>query len=357
MKRPAMTLIELLAALVILSAVAASAASTLQEASASARSSALRNGAAQALAACPDLARALTGGVREDEFWPREVSTSDGKRWRVSFATPEPLPQDIQTDAAILDEAESVGLDVAWATVVVQVRGEPGASDWIEAWRFETPIPNPEQTIPSGQASSTPRRRGRSDRRRCRSESQRSAMTLIETLASLAILSMLAGVVGVWTTTTLRLQSRIAASGPDELSVALAALREDLDSALPGDLGPVIKVLDDGAVVEVVAPPRGPGLGMSDTPPSWRTVRWQADSVRAALVRTEVGDSESTWIAAERVISIHAELVDTTSDATIGGPNPPGLSGDAASAISLLVRINWEDPSRNSSEFRWESAP
>ena len=360
MKRSAMTLIELLAALVILSAVAASAASTLQEASASARESSLRAGAARALAACPDLTRALAGGAREDEAWPRELATADGQEWRVSFSVPEPAPPDEAPDVADSDEAGQVVLKVVWATVVVECRGGSESGEWIEVWRFETPVPPPppEPTIAPNERGSERRRRGRVGRRRRDLDPSRPAMTLIETLTSLAILSMLAGVVGVWTTSTLRLQSRIAASGPDDLIVALGALRADLDSALLGESGPAINVVDDGAVLEIIAPPRGPGLGMTNTPPSWRTVRWHVDPARSALVRTEIGDSDAVGVALENVAAFHAEIVEREAPSeAIRTQSSVGTSADAAPTIALAVSIDRIDAGSRSSDFRWESTP
>jgi len=360
MKRSAMTLIELLAALVILSTVAASAASTLQEASASARESALRTSAAQAVAACPALTRALAGGALECEVWPREVATADGRVWRVSFNVPEPAPSEEALDVAESDEAGHAALEVVWATVVVDRRGEPGGGEWIEVWRFETPVPPPPPgpTIAPGDRGSGRRPRGRVGRRRRDIDPNRPAMTLIEALASLAILSMLAGVVGVWTTSTLRLQSRIAASGPDELSVALSALRADLDSALLGESGSAINVVDDGAALELIAPPRGPGLGASSVAPWWRTVRWHVDPARSALVRTEIGDTEPTWVVLEDVAGFRAEMIghDASSDPlrkTVA--NAP--SADTIPMVSLVVSIDRIEAAPGPLEFRWESTP
>ncbi|MBL0922082.1 MAG: type II secretion system protein [Phycisphaerales bacterium] len=358
MKRSAMTLIELLAALVILSAVAAAAARTLQEASASARESALRAGAAQAIAACPDLTRALAGGALETEAWPRQVATADGQVWRVGFSVPEPAPPDEAPDVADGGQAGSAALQVVWATVVVERRGESGSGEWIEARRFETPVPLPEPTFAPNARGSSRRRRWRVDRICRDAERHRSAMTLIETLASLAILSMLAGVVGVWTTSTLRLQSRIAASGPDGLIVALSALRADLDSALLGESGPAIHLLDDGAALEIIAPPRGPGLGMLSTPPAWRTVRWRVDPALSALARTEIGDSDSTWLALENVAAWRAEIIERGASTgplprTAAEARPP----DAIPGVSLAVRIERISDATGALEFRWESTP
>lgn len=114
---------------------------------------------------------------------------------------------------------------------------------------------------------------------KCFSAHPRRAMTLLEVLAALVILSAFVAALGAWTSASARSVAATRAAAIDRLPVhrALAALRADLEES-----SGVIEFDDEANTVALVTN-HAAGGGT----PAWKRVLWRYDAWASALLRSD----------------------------------------------------------------------
>lgn len=201
-----------------------------------------------------------------------------------------------------------------------------------------------------------------------RRDVQRRALTLVELLAALALLSMVMGVVSAWTVGTAKAQRAVARANNSDIPLdrALRLLARDIDEAPvesrrggPGEATPSVVFDAEHDRVRVVAM-RPLIAGAGEAGP--RRVEWRLerswDGV-GLLVReeTKFGAGQSEGIEARVALR---DVAAFEIDAVMGAdPAPPGVRSVRArreppKIVAYDVRIRLDGPDAPARALRWE---
>jgi prepilin-type N-terminal cleavage/methylation domain-containing protein len=183
----------------------------------------------------------------------------------------------------------------------------------------------------------------------------RAAFTLLETLASLAILGVFIAMAGGWLTSSVATTRSLTAGATANTVAAraLTALRDDLDAADPRTI-----------VVERAALAMRTAHALPGQPAGWSQVRWELDERSGVLqrrsdARTEPTATGSTLAArpiAVGVAEFHAEWVAPEPTATADTESARTSSPIGAQGRSVLVALRI-DPASDPRELFWSADP